>query len=141
MTENQTATILWDMPIQTDKEIKVNRSDIVVKDKKERTCMLIDMSIPTERNTSLRTAEKLSKYKDVEIEIEKAWGMKTTAVPVIIGALGLVKKVIENYIGKIPGNIRITELQKTVLLGTAHILRRTLSSSNAQTYDCPTLMD
>ena len=51
----------------------------------------------------------------------------TTTVPVIIGALGLVKKGTENYIGKIPGNIRITELQKTVRLGTAHILRRTLS--------------
>ena len=52
--------------------------------------------------------------------------MKTT-VPVIIGALGLVKKGPENYIGKIPGNIRAIELQKTALLGTAHILRSTLS--------------
>ena len=127
MTENQTATILWDIPIQTDKEIKANRPDIVVKDKKERTCLFIDMSIPTERNTSLKTMEKLTKYKDLEIEIEKMWGMKTTTVPVIIGAFGLVKKGTENYISKIPGNIRITELQKTVLLGTAHILRRTLS--------------
>ena len=90
-------------------------------------CLLIDMSIPTERNTSLKTMEKLTKYKDPEIEIEKTWGMKTTTVPVIIGAFGLVKKRTENYIGKIPGNIRITELQKTVLLGTAHILRKTLS--------------
>jgi len=98
-----------------------------VKDTKERTCLLIDMSIPTERNTSLKIIEKLSNYKDVEIEIEKTWGMKTTTVPVIIGAFGLVKKGTENYIGKIPGNIRITELQKTVLLGTAHILSRTLS--------------
>ena len=53
--------------------------------------------------------------------------MKTTTVPVIIGALRLVKKRTENYIVKIPGNIRITELQKIVLLGTARILRRTLS--------------
>ena len=89
VTENQTMTILWDMPIQTDKEIKANRPDIVVKDKKERTCLLIDMSIPTERNTSLKIIEKLSKYKDLEIEIEKTWGMKTTTVPVIIGAFGL----------------------------------------------------
>ena len=36
VTENQTVTILWDMPIQTGKEIKANRPDIVVKDKKER---------------------------------------------------------------------------------------------------------
>jgi len=55
------------------------------------------------------------------------WGMKTTTVPVIIGTFGLVKKGTEDYIGKIPGNIRITELQKTVLLGTAHILGRILS--------------
>ena len=81
------------------------------------------MSIPIERNTSLKTVKKLTKYKD----LKKTWGMKTTTVPVIIGALGLVKKGTQNYNGKISGNIRITELQKTVLLGTADILRRTLS--------------
>ena len=32
-------------------------------------------------------------------------------VPVIIGGLGRAKKGTENYIGKISGNIRITELQ------------------------------
>jgi len=47
-----------------------------VKDKKERTCLLVDMSIPTERNTSLKTLEKLTKYKDLEFEIEKMWGIK-----------------------------------------------------------------
>jgi len=54
--------------------------------------------------------------------------MKTTTVPVIIGAFGFVKKRTENYIGKIPGNVRITELQKIVLLliGTARS-KRTLS--------------
>ena len=128
MTENQTTTILWDMPIQTDKEIKANGPDIVLQDKKERTSLLINISkFPTERNTSLKTMEKLTKYKDLEIEIEKMWGMKTTTVSVVIGAFGLVKKGIENFIGKIPGNIRVTELQKTILLGTGCILKRTLS--------------
>ena len=65
---------------------------------------------------------KLTKYKDLQIEIEK-----TTIVPVIIGALKLFTKGTENYIGKILGNIRIAELQQTVLLGTANKLRRTLS--------------
>ena len=31
VTENSEVTILWDMPIDTDKEIKANRPDIVVK--------------------------------------------------------------------------------------------------------------
>ena len=115
------------MPIQSDNEIKANRPEIVVKDKKERTCLPIEMSILTERNTSLKTMENLTKYKDVEIETEKTWGMKTTTAPVIIVALGLVKNGTENNTGKIPDNIEITELQKTILLGTAHILRRTIS--------------
>jgi len=42
--ENQTAAILWDLPVQTDKEIKANRTDIVVKDKKEKTCLSICLS-------------------------------------------------------------------------------------------------
>ena len=50
------------------------------------------MSIPMERNSSLKIVEKLSEYKDLEIGIEKAWGMKTAAAPVIIGALRLVKR-------------------------------------------------
>ena len=66
------------------------------------------------------------RYNDLEIENETTWGMKTATVPVIIGALGLVKKGTKNYTGKIKGNIRITELQNTVLLGTAHILMKIL---------------
>ena len=71
--------------------------------------------------------DKLSKYNDLEIKIERLWGMKTTTIPVIIGALGLIKKRMERYISKIPGNISIQEAQKCVLLGIAHILRRILS--------------
>ena len=62
-------TILWDIQIQTDKEIKANSPDIVVKDKKARTSLLINMSIPTERKTYLKTVEKLTKCKDLKIEI------------------------------------------------------------------------
>ena len=40
VTEKQATTILWDKPIQSDQEIKANRPDIVVTDKKERTCLL-----------------------------------------------------------------------------------------------------
>ena len=84
------------------------------------------MTVPSDKNISVKTAEKLSKYKDLEIEIERMWGLKCKTIPVVIGALGVIKKGISKEIGKIPGNINITELQKTVLLGTAHILRRIL---------------
>ena len=127
VTEGENVTILWDMQIQTDRKISANKPDIVIKDKKEKFCTIIDMAVPSERNTSVKLTEKLSKYKDLEIEICRMWGMKTCVIPVIIGALGLVKKGLENYTNKIPGNIQLEELQKIALLGTAHILRRVLS--------------
>ena len=49
-------------------------------------------------------------------------------VLVVIGALGVIKKGLDEQTGKIPGSINISELQKIMLLGTAHILRRVLST-------------
>ena len=40
------------------------------------------------------------------------WGLKTTTVPVVMGALGTIKKDMEDYYNKIPGNINRHELQK-----------------------------
>ena len=45
VTEKDNITILWDMPIQTYLEIKANRPDIVIKNKQEKNCLLIDVSI------------------------------------------------------------------------------------------------
>ena len=134
VTERDNITILWDMPIQTDREIKANRPDILIKDKQEKSSPLIDMSIPTEKNTSVKVTEKLSKYKDLEIEIERMWGMKATMIPVVIGALGLIKKGLEKNTKQIPGNIKISELQKIALLGTSHILRKTLSIKTSTSF-------
>ena len=68
--------------------------------------------------------EKLSKYKDLEVEITKMWGLKTLTLPLSLGHLhfGLVKKGIEKHIDKIPTKINITELQKIAFLRSSHIL-------------------
>ena len=50
--------------------------------------IIIDVSIPPDRNTSTKVIEKLSKYKDLEIETMRMWGMRTETVPFIVGALG-----------------------------------------------------
>ena len=55
------------------------------------------------------------------------WSMNTETIPVVIQALGLVKKGLEKFIERIPGSISINLVQKIALLSTAHILRRILS--------------
>ena len=93
----------------------------------DKKCIMIDMSIPSERNVSIKEIEKLPKYKELEVEVTKMWQMKTSTVPIVVGALGLIKSSLEKYVSQILGHIRIEELQKIALLGSAHILRRTLS--------------
>ena len=44
------------------------------------------MSVPSDSNISAKKFEKLSKYKDLDIEIAKMWKMKTKTIPVIVWA-------------------------------------------------------
>ena len=120
-------TIFWDFPIRTDITIQANRPDTVIKHKQNKTCQFIDMSVPSDSNISAKKFEKLSKYKDLDIEIAKMWKMKTKTIPVIVWALGMIKKGTQKYVNENPGNLSLAEIQKVVLNSTAHILRITLS--------------
>jgi hypothetical protein len=60
------------------------------------------------------------------MEIQHMWNVKIRAIPVIIGATGTISKPFRKYVSTIPGNHDVRELQKTAILGTAHILREVL---------------
>jgi hypothetical protein len=88
--------------------------------------MLIDITIPGDRNVIKKEAEKILKYKDLTIEIQRVWNVKAKMIPVIIGATGTISKSFRKYVSDIPGNHDVRELQETATLGTAHILRKVL---------------
>ena len=48
--------------------------------------------------------EKISRYKDLEIEIQKMWHLKAIVIPVVVGTLGMIKKKTEDHIKRIPEN-------------------------------------
>ena len=50
------------------------------------------------------------------------WDVKTKVIPVIIGATGTVPKSFRKYMSNIPGKHEVKELQKTAILGTAHVV-------------------
>ena len=54
------------------------------------------------------------------------WNVNTKVIPIIIGATGTISKTYRKYMSNIPGNHEVKELQKTAVLGTAHILRKVL---------------
>jgi len=120
-------TILWNQQVQTDRTIPSNTPDIIILDNEKRTCMLIDVAVSGDRNMIKKEAEKILKYKDLTIEIQSMWNVKTKVIPVIIGATGTISKSFRKYVNNIPRNHEIKELQNTVILGTAHLLRKVLT--------------
>ena len=82
--------------------------------------MLIDVEISEDRNVIKKEAEKILKYKDLTIETQCMWNIKTKVIPVIIGATGTISKSFRKYVSNIPGKYEVKELEKTAILGTAH---------------------
>ena len=119
-------TILWNQHVQTDRTIPQNKPDVIIDDNEKGTCMLIDIAISGDRNLIKKEAEKILKYKDLTTEIQRMWNVKTEVIPVIIGATGTVSVSFRKYVSNIPGKHEVKELQKTAILGTAHILRKVL---------------
>lgn len=58
----------------------------------------------------------MSNSKDLQIEGTKMWGLKTMIIPVVIGALGMTKIGIENYVSKIPGYTRASQSYKKYIV-------------------------
>jgi len=54
--------------------------------------MLIDVAISGDRNVIKKEAKKILKCKDLTIEIQCMWNIKTKVMPVITGATGTISK-------------------------------------------------
>ena len=57
-----------------------------------------------------KEAENILKYKDLTIEIQRMWNVKTKVIPVIIGATGTISKAFRKYVRNIPGHHEVREL-------------------------------
>ena len=52
--------------------------------------MLIEVVNSEDRNVIKQETEKILKYKDLTIEIQRMWNVKTKVIPVIIVATGTI---------------------------------------------------
>jgi hypothetical protein len=80
----------------------------------------MDVAISGDGNVIKKETEKIL------IEIQRMWNVKTKVIPVIIGATGTISKSFRKYVSNIPGKHEVKQLQKTAILGSAHILWKVL---------------
>ena len=53
---------------------------------------IINFVIAGDRNVIKKEAEMILKYKDLTIEIQRTWNVKTKVIPVIIEATGTISR-------------------------------------------------
>ena len=67
--ENDTHKLLWDFNVQTDHLIPATKPDqIIINNKKKRTCKIVDFAVPADHRIKLKEYEKKDKYLNLAIE-------------------------------------------------------------------------
>ena len=60
--------------------------------------------------------------------ISKLWGVQTTITLIIIGALGTITDRLTSFLAMAGVSLFFETIQKSALLGSAHILRKVLEN-------------
>ena len=94
------------------------------KDKRES--WIIDIAIPGDLQVRHKEIKKREKYQDLAMEIRRLWKTSVKLVPIVVGALGTIGNARTDL--EMLGIKDGTEMTQTAaFLGSAHILRKTLS--------------
>ena len=105
---------------------QARRADLVVVDKKERRCRIIDFAVPGDRRIEEQEKNKIQMYQDLGRGLQKIWNVKVKIIPLVVGSLGAIPKQFGIRLKQIGITVGTAQVQKTVLLGTARILRKVL---------------
>ena len=125
--EDDDVKLLWDMNIQCDNVIEARRPDLVLVDKKKKSCVIIDIAVPGDCRIREKEMGKIEKYQNLKIELKRLWSLKKVAVlPVVVGALGCISKGFSGWLDTLGIKLNVGMVQKPFLLGTARILRKIL---------------
>jgi hypothetical protein len=79
-----------------------NRPVIIIKNRKEKTCIMTDVAIPADRNVTQKEAERKIKYKSLCTEIQQMWNMTCMIIPVTTGATRIVTEGLKKNLEAIP---------------------------------------
>ena len=115
------------MNIQCDNIIEARRPDLILVDKIVKSCVTIDVAIPGSCKIREKKIEKIEQNQNLKRELKKLWSLeKVEVVQVVVGALECISKGFSEWMDTLGIKLNVGVVQKSVLLGTAKILRKGL---------------
>ena len=88
--------------------------------------MLTDVAISGDSNVVKKGAEKFLKCEDLTIDIERVWSAKNKCDAINNNGSWNHLQLFGKHLNEIPGKREMKGIQKTAILGTAHMLRKVL---------------
>ena len=78
---------LWDFSIRTDHELGARSPDLLIVNKREKSCQIIDVAIPENGRVRKKEDEKVEKYQNLAKEVWKMYDAMTKVIPVVMGGI------------------------------------------------------
>ena len=127
IVSNDDCEIWWDMKVYLATGVQHNKPDIIVWDKKQKKCFVIDISVPADCNINKKIKEKYDAYYPFISELQRIYkDYSYKIIPIIVGALGLIPKTLEQLlkeIGLIDSQKITMGIQKRALIGSLKIAK------------------
>ena len=98
-------------------------------DKKAKSYVIIDVALPGDCRIREEEIEKIEieKCQNLKKELNRLWSFKKVeVVPVVVGALVCISKDFSGLMDTFGIELNVGIVKKSVLLGTARILRKVL---------------
>ena len=90
--------------------------------------VIATFAIPANYRVKSKENEKKNKYLDLAWELKKLWNKKVTVIPIVIGTLGRVTKILIKGLEDLKIRGWVETIQMTALSRLARILRRVLET-------------
>ena len=118
--------LISDINIQCDNVMEVRRPGLILVDKKVKSSVIIDVAVPHDCRICEKEIGKIEKYQNLKRAAKALVTEKVEVVPVVAGVLGYINKGFSGWMDTLGIILNVGMVQKSVLLGTARILRKVL---------------
>lgn len=87
VSKDQNYEVWWDRAVQTANTMESNRPDVVLIDRVQKEWIIIDFSVPWDKNVRIKEDEKVRKYSPLAREVRRMHKVFTKVVPIVVGSL------------------------------------------------------
>ena len=131
--QSDTIEIWWDTVVKTAPSVKHNKPDLVVWEKVEKSCFVIDVCVPLDQNIQQNEKLRQDRYIALTVGLKRIYPEYSfTVVPVVLGATGLITNSLVTNLKTLGFKeegipVLIRKLQTKALVGSMRIVKSAMT--------------